>query len=219
MISLLNAKIRAVELPYTLRFYGVTEKAFDELVDEDTRAELINGMMVIRSHPSPAHGDLVGFLDAVLGCYTEEKGLGRVFGPDTLVRLANNWKVTPDVLFFAEDRVPSPLPEWQFEIAPDLVIEVLSPFGASVELEEKVPAYKEAGIREIWIADPENQRVLLHRRRRKRYKSILYGDGRLASQIVPGFWVEMAWLWAEPQPKVIQGLGELLGRCPLEGNA
>jgi Uma2 family endonuclease len=218
VIDLLNARIRAVDRPYTLRFYGITEEVFDELVDEDTKAELIDGVMVIRSHPSPLHNDLVNFLDTLLHCYAKENDLGSVFGPDTLVRLKSNWKVTPDVLFFARDRMPSPLPEWQFEIPPDLIIEVLAPFDAPEPLEEKLSAYQEAGVHEIWVVASELQRVVIHRRRRKHYACIPHAAGRAVSQVVPGFWVETAWLWAEPRPKEIPCLGEILGRSPLEGN-
>lgn len=34
--------VKTIDLPYAIWVYGVTEEAFDELVDEDTKAELID---------------------------------------------------------------------------------------------------------------------------------------------------------------------------------
>src|SRR5258707_7463184 len=56
------ADLRAMDLPYTLRLYGVTDQMFDELVDEDTRAELIDGVMIVHSPASIKHDNLTGFL-------------------------------------------------------------------------------------------------------------------------------------------------------------
>jgi Uma2 family endonuclease len=200
-----------VDLPFTVRMYEVTERMFDELVDEDTRAELIDGVMVVHSPASPRHYDIAGFLRTLMQCYAEEKELGKVLGPDSLIYLKTCRIFAPDLYFLEQKRVPKRLPKKQFEGPPDLIVEVLSPSNRRFDLEEKRPAYRGAGVKEIWLVDPDQGRVLVDRRLKKRYATDTVTAGRVTSAVVPGFWVEAAWLWAEPLPKVMQCLRTLLG--------
>src|SRR6476646_4137701 len=116
-----------VDLPFMVRMYDVTESMFDELVDEDTKAELIDGVMVVHSPASPRHNVLAGFLRALMQCYTEEKGLGQVLGPDSLIHLKTCRLFAPDLYFLEQKRIPKRLPQKQFEGPPALIVEVLSP--------------------------------------------------------------------------------------------
>jgi Uma2 family endonuclease len=130
-----------VNLPYTIRLYGITEAMFDELVDEDTRAELIDGVMIVYSPASVAHDDVSGFIRALMSVYADARRLGKVLGPDSLVRLASGRKCAPDVFFVRQERVPMPLPK-EFEGAPDLVVEVLSPSKRYDDLYDKRAIYR-----------------------------------------------------------------------------
>jgi Uma2 family endonuclease len=206
----LHPKIRDLDLPFTLRFYGVTEDLFDDLVDEDTDAELLDGVMIVHSPASPLHDELAGFLRALLRCYAGKKGLGRVFGPDSLIHLASCRKVAPDAFFLGQKKVPRPLPKQQFEVPPDLAVEVPSPSNRGEDLEEKRPAYQEAGVGEIWLVDPAARRVLVDVRRKKGYVTRTYADGRVPSTVVRGFWIEASWLWSDPPPDTLECLLEIL---------
>jgi Uma2 family endonuclease len=202
---------RTIDLPYTVRIPDVTEEMFDELVDEDTKAELIDGVMIVHSPASPRHNIIAGFLRNLMTYYAEEKGLGTVFGPDDLVHLATCRKFAPDVFFLDAGDVPHPLPEKEFEVIPGLVIEVLSPSNRDYDLEDKRSAYREARVREIWLVDPAAQQVIVDRRRGKKYSTITVVDARITSAVVKGFWVEATWLWAEPLPRLVTCLREILG--------
>jgi Uma2 family endonuclease len=202
---------RTVDLPFTVRFYGVTEEMFSELVDEDTRAELLDGVMIVHSPASPHHDDISGFVRMLMRGYAEDRGLGRVFGPDALVHLATCRRFGPDVFFLETRRVPRPLPEEQFEGAPDLVLEVLSPSNRDYDLNDKRPAYRQAGVSEVWFVDPEGQQILIDHKQRKRYATRVITTGRAASTVLRGFWVEASWLWSDPLPNVMRCLREILG--------
>lgn len=206
---------RTVDLPYTVRLYGVTEDMFDEMVDEDTKAELIDGVMIVHSPASLAHDDVAGLLRFLMRGYAGGKRLGKVLGPDALIHPAPGRRFAPDLFFVRQDRVPQPLPVEQLEGAPDLVLEVLSPSSRDDDLEVKRPAYREAGIPEIWLVDPARQQVLVDRRRRKRYTTETVSEGRVTSTAVPGFWIEAAWLWQEPLPNELDCLHEIMDQ-PLQ---
>jgi Uma2 family endonuclease len=140
--------LETVQLPYTIRLYGVSEALFDELVDEDTKAELIDGVMIVHSPASMEHDDISGFLRALRSSYADDKGLGKVLGPDSLVRLGVDRRCAPDVFFVQQSRIPFPLPK-EFAGAPDLVIEVLSPSNRDDDLHDKRPVYQAASVGEI----------------------------------------------------------------------
>ena len=198
-----------VDLPYSLRLFGVTDALFDELVDEETRAELIDGVMVVHSPASLEHDDLGGFLRAVMRLYAEAKELGKVLGPDSLVHLASCRRFEPDAYFVRRQRVRRPRPK-EFEGAPDLVLEILSSSNRAENLNDKRPAYREAGVPEIWLVDAEKRRLTVDRKLRKRYAAESLSRGRVASQAMPGFWLDVAWLWEEPLPAGLACLQEIL---------
>jgi Uma2 family endonuclease len=199
-----------VTLPYTIRLYGVTEAMFDELTDEDTRAELIDGVMIVHSPASATHDDISGFIRALMRFYADTKGLGKVLGPDSLVRLAASRKCAPDVFFVRQERVPIPLPK-ESEGAPDLVVEVLSPSNRYDDLHDKRSVYRAAGVGEIWFIDPEQYQVLVDRQHAAGYAEEVITTGRVASHVVDGFWLHASWLWAEPLPNLLACLQEILG--------
>ena len=46
--------------------------------------------------------------------------------------------------------------------APDLVVEILSPSNTAIEMERKLKLYRQAGVREYWIVDPENSGLTVY---------------------------------------------------------
>lgn len=55
--------------------------------------------------------------------------------------------------------------------APDLVIEILSPGNSKREMKDKFQLYEEAGVREYWIIDPNQESVLINVLENGKYKS------------------------------------------------
>jgi len=204
------ADLRAMDLPYTLRLYGVTDAMFDELVDEDTRAELIDGVMIVHSPASMKHDNLSGFLRVLMRGLSEVKEAGIVLGPKSLIRLARGRRVGPDLYFLEKKRVARKLPrEWKG--TPDLLMEVLSPSNRREGIEEKLPACRAAGVREIRLIDPDEREILVETRRGKSYSTSRVSAGRIDSIVLKGFWLDASWLWAEPLPSVMVCLRKILG--------
>lgn len=208
----LKLRTKTVDLPYSIRIYDVTEEMFDEMVDEDNKAELIDGVMIVHSPASLLHDKVAGFLRSLMGSFAEERDLGEVFGPDGLVHLTTRRKFGPDGFFVGKSRVPPSLPSdlKEFEGAPDLILEVLSPSIRDDDLEIKWPAYRTAGVREIWIVDPDNHEIILDRAARKKYTTTKLSKGKATSQVLPGFWIEAEWLWSWPLPRQLACLRKIL---------
>ena len=201
--------VRSIDLPYMIQVYDVTEEMFDELVDEDTKAELIDGVMIVHSPASMEHDNLGGFTRGLMSFYSDAKGLGVVLGPDSLIHLAPGRKCAPDVFFIRQGRMPMPLPK-EFQGVPDLVVEVLSPSNRRYDLRDKRLVYREAGVGEVWFIDAELRQIIVDRQRGGSYTEEIVTEGRLFSDSLPGFWLNASWLWATPLPNRFTSLEEIL---------
>src|SRR5437867_2571337 len=98
MIEVKNG-IQTVDLPYTVRLYGVDEYRFCEMADEDTRAELLDGVMIVHSPATIEHDDLGGFVRTLMRIYARKRRQGKVLGPDSLVHLQTCRLLAPDTYF------------------------------------------------------------------------------------------------------------------------
>ncbi|MGH9320846.1 MAG: Uma2 family endonuclease, partial [Vicinamibacteria bacterium] len=210
MVELKIEGFKTAELPYTLRIYGVTEKMFDEMVDEDTKAELIDGVMIVHSPASLEHEDIGSFLGGLMKFYAGARNLGLVIGSGNgVVRLAAGRRLAPDGFFIAKERVPQPLPK-EFSGAPDLVVEVLSPSTRAEDLTDKRSAYRAARVGEVWFVDHENKRVVVDRLGTASYSEENFTQGKITSAVMKGFWIRAEWLWSEPLPDPLSCLNDIL---------
>ncbi len=209
MVEVLLGKHR-LELPYLIRIFGVSESDFDSWTDEDTKAELLDGEMIVHSPTTLRHDYLAGFLSSLMRLYTEAKGSGLVLGPNSIMHLATSRKFAPDILYIRQERVPLPLTK-EFEGAADMVVEVLSESTRRYDLGEKRRMYQEAGVTELWFVDEARQQLIIDWKRETGYEREVVRAGQAKSEALPGFWVEAAWLWQEPLPEVMACLQRILG--------
>jgi Uma2 family endonuclease len=104
-------------------------------------------------------------------------------GPDT-VR-------APDVAFVARSRL-STAPSWGFpELAPDLVVEVVSPWDRASEVSAKAAMWLDAGVRLVWVVDPQARLATVPHPGGQ--DSVLREDGTLDGEdVLPGFRLPLA---------------------------
>ncbi|MDR2133484.1 MAG: Uma2 family endonuclease [Treponema sp.] len=53
--------------------------------------------------------------------------------------------------------------------APDIVVEILSPSNTAILMQRKLELYQDAGVREYWIVNPDNNVVTVYRLEGERY--------------------------------------------------
>src|SRR5687767_2621818 len=104
----------------------------------------------------------------------------------------------PDVSFIARDRLAAY--RWgqgHFTIAPDLAVEVVSPNDEVLELDRKINDYFRAGVRRVWVINPGQQTLRIHRAAGD--LSELIGDAEVSDdQLLPGFRCRLTALFARP---------------------
>ena len=129
---------------------------------EDKRVELIDGVFYDMAAPSVVHQLITGSVYAQFLAYIRQKGgkcLPLVSPVDVKLDPDNKTMVQPDVVVIC-DR--SRVQEKIVEGGPDFVLEVVSPSSTSRDYVRKAAKYIESGVREYWIIDPMQERVLTY---------------------------------------------------------
>lgn len=99
----------------------------------------------------------------IIGWYVSTKGLGLVSGADGFFQLLSSTR-GPDVAFVARDRLPQgKIPRQAYpQLAPNLVVEVLSPANTIAEMARKRMEYFHAGVDVVWMVDCLNRSVAVY---------------------------------------------------------
>jgi len=129
---------------------------------EDERIELIDGVIYDMAAPSYEHQVMISELSYVLMKYIKEKnGKCKVlFSPlDVQLDCDNKTMVQPDVMVVCKSDV---ITKKNIFGTPDFVIEVLSKSTRKKDMGIKLSKYIGAGVREYWIVDIENKRVIVY---------------------------------------------------------
>ena len=142
---------------------------------DDERYELINGELIMAAAPNEPHQEFsmrLGwqFIPAV------ERGLGKVYAAPFDVVLSEYDVVQPDLLFVLRENAHI-ITGANVQGAPDLVVEILSPSTARRDWNEKRDLYAKYGVKELWIADPDERVVWVMTLRDGVYgEAVMYGD-------------------------------------------
>ncbi len=199
-----------VEPPFLLVKPFVTEEEFYRDATEDSDWEYLDGRLIMYSPASNWHEDCFRFLLTLLSGYLDERGGAVVRGSRYPMRLDKRWSPEPDLLVVRDERRHL-MAKNRLEGPADLVIEIASDSDPGLDVREKLPRYREAGIEEIWLVNPFDQVVLAEIREPGGYTAQRFAAGRLTSRVVPRFWIDVGWLWQEPLPSTMTCLREILG--------
>ena len=188
-----------LEPPFLIIKPFASEEDFYREAGEDSDWEYLDGRIVMHSPASDRHEDLFRFLLTLLSAYLDEKKTGIVRGSRYPMRLDPRWSPEPDLLVVREAK-RGLLTRARLEGPADLVIEIASDSDPGLDLREKLPRYREAGIEEIWLLNPFDETVRVETRAAAGYASRVLKAGRIDSSVVPGFWVDVSWFWPDRLP-------------------
>src|SRR5437667_6690826 len=119
-----DAQLRQGE--FIFRRYGATLADYERLANEDTRVELLDGVLIMHSPANWRHEKQFSFLLRLLTEFVEGRDLGQVNGSRISVILNTGRRVEPDLLFVRRDRIKI-IGDVFVNGTPDLVVEILSP--------------------------------------------------------------------------------------------
>lgn len=162
----LKALEKVLTIKETAAEYSVQKKrntiADYYALPEEKRVELIDGVFYDMAAPDTKHQFLIGEIHAALLEYVRKnrkKCLPFVSPIDVQLDQDEYTMLQPDILVLC-DR--GKLLGTHIMGAPDLVIEVLSPSTLKRDITLKLQKYTLAGVREYWIVDKKNKRVIVY---------------------------------------------------------
>ncbi|MDP9368709.1 MAG: Uma2 family endonuclease [Chloroflexota bacterium] len=161
----------------------------ERLAPEGDRWELIRGELRRVATAGGRHGEIAFEFGRRIGNHVVEGRLGRLYSSDTGFVLARDPDVVlmPDVAFVQADRLPGAAErEGIMPLAPDLVVEVVSPTERAADIEEKVSLYLAGGVSLIWVAEPRRRAVTVHC---PGVSALVVGEGEAfdGGDLLPGF--------------------------------
>ncbi len=190
----------------------MTYEEFLAWADEDTLAEWVNGEVMMTSPASNQHQDISDFLTALLRIYVQSRNLGVVRSAPFQMKLTHGRE--PDLLFIQQAHL-NRLKSTYLDGPADLVVEIVSPESIGRDRGDKFYEYAQGGVPEYWLIDPQRQQAEFYELQ-GRYYTLRLGAcaGRYESLVVPGFWLNIEWLWQAPLPLPIRALAEIVGMDP-----
>jgi len=154
--------LTALARPLTMRSTDATWTAADweQLSDDGNRYEIIDGVLYMSTAPSMFHQWISGRVYQALESQLGRTGIALVFYAPASVFMPGCDPVQPDLLVIRqEDR--GIIRDKRVYGVPALLVEILSPSNAEVDLQTKLAAFARAGVPEYWIVRPAEHDVLV----------------------------------------------------------
>ena len=129
--------------------------------------------------------------------WNEETNLGEVFDSSTCFRLPNGADRSPDVSWIQKerwDRLTSEQKEKFPPIAPDFVLELMSPTDSLKETQDKMKEYMENQVRLGWLMNRKSRRVEIYRAGKP--VEVLSNPSQLSGEdVLPGLVLDLRMIW------------------------
>lgn len=171
---------------------------FLTLPESNDRYELIEGKLQPKMSPKYKHSTLQLRLLLALNNWCDQFKLGRV-RPEWSVILQRQdevWVPIPDLTYVSDQRLPV---TWEEDepcpVAPELVIEILSPGQTLENLTQKATDYLQAGVDRVWVIDPNAQSLTVFHR--DRLPQTIKANGSLSDPFLPDLELPMSYLFVK----------------------
>jgi len=194
--------MNAIKIPTGFK---VTPEQFDELAvsNSEVRMELTaEGKLIVMPPTGGTAGRKNFKLNVLFGVWVEQDRTGVGFDSSTIFVLPNGARRSPDVAWVKLDRWNALTSEQQDgfpPIAPDLVIELVSPSDLKSQryedLQQKMQEYLNNAVRLGWLIEPKTKTVEIYRLGKT--VEILQSPKTLRGEdVLPGFTLELEPIWS-----------------------
>lgn len=191
----------------------VAYETYLELAGDNQIVEWVDGEIIFHMPAREEHQALSGFLYQLLSLFIALFKLGEVrYAPYEVKLWPDGPSREPDIFFVKRENLDR-LTSRRFVGAPDLVIEIVSQESVRRDRHDKLREYEKAGVSEYWVIDSRPGRPLANFYRLQEDGAYaLVGteeDERVDSSVLPGFWLNPAWVWQTPLPDTLKLLLEM----------
>jgi len=159
-------------------------------IDVENRYELNEGILYMMSSPSDLHGAISIRLIIQIGVFLEGKTCE--IRHDENVRLWQDQDTcyVPDIWVVCDT---SKIENFGCNGAPDFIIEIISPSNAYRDYLVKLNDYRRAGVKEYWIIEPKDKKVLVNILKDSEYQLTVYPfDIPINVTVLPGCQIDLS---------------------------
>jgi len=171
-----------------------TYEDYRRLPDDGRYYQVIRGILYVEPVRTLGHQQVLSHLFLPMASFVDTHELGIILASpfDVILPEGIATPIHPDLLFIREESRPHPGAENLREV-PGLVVEILDPITADFDERVKLPAYRDAGVPEVWMVDPENDTVAVFGWRAGQFNELERGceEGEVGSLVLPGFRVQV----------------------------
>jgi Uma2 family endonuclease len=172
----------------TLRW---TSEDLERIPDDGRRYEIVDGELYVSTQPNLNHQLTCALIWQQLHIWSRQRKAGKAYITPGLIFTEDN-DVVPDVAWISHERLAiGQQPDGHLHIAPELVVEILSPGTANARRDREVKRklYARQGVLEYWIVNWQERYVEVYRHESTELKlaQTLYKNDMLQSPHLPGF--------------------------------
>ncbi len=185
-------KLYVDELTETLRRESEARERFRANMEDDVRAEFINGEVVEQMTNRNKHTAAVRRLERLMSTYVDLHKLGLLNSEHSLTEFSRN-DYLPDLCYWKREKASRLTPDQLFFPVPDFICEVLSSSTERYDRGVKFEDYAAHGVGEYWIVDPDARAIEQHLLKDGRYDLVgKCSDGDITSTVITGFTMSVA---------------------------
>jgi Uma2 family endonuclease len=178
----------------------ITDEQFYELCQANPDVKLERsaaGELIVMAPTGGETGSYNSEINADFVIWNRQARLGKVFDSSTCFKLPQGGDRSPDVAWVALERWNTLSPEQQRKfppIAPDFVLELLSPTDSLAKTQAKMQEYMQSGVRLGWLIDRGNRKVEIYRTGQS--VEVLAAPNQLSGEdVLPGFVLNLETVW------------------------
>ncbi|MBO3463318.1 Uma2 family endonuclease [Aetokthonos hydrillicola Thurmond2011] len=178
----------------------LTDSQFYQLCQDNPEVKFernVSGELIVMSPTGGETGNRNSEINAEFVIWNRQTKLGKVFDSSTCFKLPNGSDRSPDVSWIKLERWNA-LSDEQREkfppIAPDFVLELMSPSDSLSETQAKMREYIDAKVRLGWLIARKTRYVEIYRLGQQ-VEVLKAGDTLSGEDVLPGFVMNLEILW------------------------
>ncbi|MEL6489123.1 MAG: Uma2 family endonuclease [Cyanobacteria bacterium J06621_3] len=177
---------------FTPQSRPITLERFLAMPETEPASDFINGQIIQKPMPQGKHSCLRGGLASVINKTAESNRIAYAFPELQCICGAN--AVVPDIAVFTWEHIPiddNGEIANVFSIAPDWMVEILSPGQSYPKVIKKIQCCLQHGTSMGWLIDPNDRAVLIHNPKKEVQVILLDNPGTILP--MPDFMDELSY--------------------------
>jgi Uma2 family endonuclease len=129
------------------------------------RTELVKGKIIKLPPHEILHASTLAIMGSLLVDFVRKHKLGQILGGGVGIYTHRNPDTVRgvDVAFISNERMTQASETGFLDVAPELIVEIMSPSDRWMDIQEKLAEYFTIGVQLVWLVDPQLEQTHVYR--------------------------------------------------------